>query len=156
MDQAIRRQFSYNDWANRRVASSLRTVNGSIDRPLRLFAHILNAESLWLGRIVGEPGPLPWDERTLDECDRLVERNRAHYERFLDSPLAEDDRRMIDYRTTDGTPYRSSLRDLLQHVLMHGCYHRGQIASVVRAEGGEPAVTDLIAYIREVGGDDRP
>jgi uncharacterized damage-inducible protein DinB len=131
-------------------------VNGSADRPLRLFAHILNAESLWLGRIVGETGPLPWDERTLDECDRLVEQNQAAYARFLDSPLADDDWRMIDYRTTDGTPYRTSLRDILQHVLMHGCYHRGQIASAVKAEGGEPAMTDLIFYIREVGTDEGP
>jgi uncharacterized damage-inducible protein DinB len=37
----------------------------------------------------------------------------------------------------------------MAHVIMHQAYHRGQIASDLRAQGDTPAVTDFIHYQRE-------
>jgi DinB family len=34
------------------------------------------------------------------------------------------------------------------HVVMHGTYHRGQIAAEVRAAGGAPEYTDFIHAVR--------
>jgi len=31
---------------------------------------------------------------------------------------------------------------------MHGCYHRGQVAMLIRDGGGTPAPTDYIAFVR--------
>jgi uncharacterized damage-inducible protein DinB len=36
----------------------------------------------------------------------------------------------------------------LEHVIMHSVYHRGQIATDVRAAGFSPAYTDFIHVIR--------
>lgn len=36
----------------------------------------------------------------------------------------------------------------LAHVVLHGSYHRGQIALLTRAGGGTPAATDYILFIR--------
>jgi uncharacterized damage-inducible protein DinB len=41
------------------------------------------------------------------------------------------------------------VRDILMHVLMHGVYHRGQIAAAVRDRAGEPAYTDFIEAVRK-------
>jgi uncharacterized damage-inducible protein DinB len=38
--------------------------------------------------------------------------------------------------------------DMLLHVALHGAYHRGQIALLVRAGGSTPSPTDYIAFIR--------
>jgi len=149
MNHAIIQQFAYNSWANRRVADSLRTITGSPDRPLKLFAHVLNAERIWLSRILKEPAPLPWDERTLEDCGRLLDANEHAYARFLESEAASDESRLIDYQNVQGIAFRDPLRDILQHVLLHGAYHRGQIASAVKMEGGTPASTDYILYTRE-------
>ncbi|MFI5245590.1 MAG: DinB family protein [Gemmatimonadales bacterium] len=35
------------------------------------------------------------------------------------------------------------------HVALHGAYHRGQVARIVRGEGGAPQGTDYIFHIRE-------
>ena len=35
------------------------------------------------------------------------------------------------------------------HVVIHSAYHRGQIASDVRASGGVPAYTDYIHAVRQ-------
>ena len=41
------------------------------------------------------------------------------------------------------------IEDILAQLFGHSWYHRGQIALLVRAAGGEPAVTDLIYWSRE-------
>ena len=48
-----------------------------------------------------------------------------------------------------GERFESTLGDSLQHGVLHGAYHRGQIAADVRAAGGEPAYTDFIHAARE-------
>jgi uncharacterized damage-inducible protein DinB len=40
------------------------------------------------------------------------------------------------------------LADILAQLFGHSWYHRGQIAMLVRAAGGEPAVTDRIDWCR--------
>lgn len=39
----LRRQFSYDEWANREVLAGLRANANSPARPLQLLAHILSA-----------------------------------------------------------------------------------------------------------------
>jgi uncharacterized damage-inducible protein DinB len=41
------------------------------------------------------------------------------------------------------------VEDVLTHVLLHSAYHRGQIASQMRAGGEEPAYTDFIHATRQ-------
>jgi uncharacterized damage-inducible protein DinB len=53
------------------------------------------------------------------------------------------------YKNSRGVEYRTAYRDMLMHVLMHSAYHRGQVAMAIRAEGGEPANTDYIGFVRE-------
>jgi len=64
--------------------------------------------------------------------------------------LAESDLAgSIEYRNSKGERWQSSVADVLTHVLLHGSYHRGQIASAVRAAGGIPAYTDFIHASRQ-------
>jgi uncharacterized damage-inducible protein DinB len=39
---------------------------------------------------------------------------------------------------------------VLLHVVSHGAYHRGQIASDLRNSGGEPVLTDFIHWVRSL------
>ena len=48
-----------------------------------------------------------------------------------------------------GEPWTSRVEDILLHVVMHSAYHRGQIASDVRASGHTPAYTDFIHCVRQ-------
>jgi uncharacterized damage-inducible protein DinB len=51
-------------------------------------------------------------------------------------------------RTSKGVEFRTPVRDVLTHLVMHSAYHRGQIAQAVREAGGQPAATDYIVYAR--------
>ncbi len=63
----------------------------------------------------------------------------------------EDLTRRVSYVNTKGEAYRNSVQEICMHLLLHSAYHRGQVAQLLRANGGEPAVTDYIFYKRMLG-----
>ncbi|MXO79832.1 damage-inducible protein DinB, partial [Paenibacillus sp. OT2-17] len=73
-----------------------------------------------------------------------AEQYRVYIEGFEESELDE----MIDYANQSGVPFRTSVRDILSQVLLHGQYHRGQINRALRIESAEPAQVDYITFAR--------
>ncbi len=55
-----------------------------------------------------------------------------------------------NYKNLKGSLFETLLSDILAHMVNHGSYHRGQIASLIKKSGGEPAGTDYIGYVREL------
>ena len=47
----LRRQFAYDEWANRDVLAAIRAAGAVNERSLQLMAHILAAEQVWLERL---------------------------------------------------------------------------------------------------------
>jgi uncharacterized damage-inducible protein DinB len=148
----FRRQFVYDAWANGEVLNAIRgTGSGSGSTPARkLLAHILSAERLWLERLMRKPQSLPvWPELSLEQCETQIselDKLRREYLGKLSSPVLSD---TIHYKNSKGEPWSSSVQDVLTHVILHSAYHRGQIASVMRAAGDTPASTDFIHAIRQ-------
>jgi uncharacterized damage-inducible protein DinB len=58
-------------------------------------------------------------------------------------------RRVFDYRSFDGGSFRNVVVDILTQLYGHSLYHRGQIASLVRATCGRPIETDFVFWSRE-------
>ena len=55
----------------------------------------------------------------------------------------------MGYRTTDGQPWQQQLSHMLQHVVNHASYHRGQVTTMLRQLGAPPAKSqDLIVFYR--------
>jgi uncharacterized damage-inducible protein DinB len=146
----LRRQFAYDDWANREVLAALRASAHPAARPRQLLAHILSAERLWLERILEQPQSLPvWPDFSLEHCQAQLADLARLWREFLvqlsDAGLSEK----ITYRNSKGEPWTSTVEDILTHVVLHSAYHRGQIASQVRAGGDQPAYTDYIHAVRQ-------
>jgi uncharacterized damage-inducible protein DinB len=53
------------------------------------------------------------------------------------------------YKDLKGKAHKTPVGDILVHVMNHGTYHRGQIATCLRERGVDPARTDYIVYSRE-------
>jgi uncharacterized damage-inducible protein DinB len=146
----LRRQFAYDAWANREVLAGLRVSARPATRPLELLAHILAAERLWLERIEKHPQSLPvWPDFTVDQCEAQIADLGRLWSIFLIqlSPAGLSEK--VTYKNSKGEPWTSSVEDILTHVLLHSAYHRGQIASQVRASGEQPAYTDFIHAVRQ-------
>jgi uncharacterized damage-inducible protein DinB len=146
----LRRQFAYDEWANREVLTGLKASRNPTARPRQLLAHILSAERLWLERIRQQPQTLAvWPDFTLDQCEEQVVDLARRWPEFLSQISPAGLSETVVYKNSKGEPWTSTVEDILTHVLLHSAYHRGQIASLVRAGGEQPAYTDFIHAVRQ-------
>ena len=148
MADLLAQLYEHNWWAHDAVLSELRREAPDPDT-LRLFAHIIAAEHLWLSRIdMAKPQVGVWPSLSLEEIAALDSDNRRRIRALLRRP---DDSRAqsIRYRNSAGNEFENTVGDILTHVAMHGHYHRGQIARAMRAAGRDPVYTDFIGFVRK-------
>jgi len=145
-----RRLFRYDSWANRETAGSVVRADPAPPAATRRLAHIVGAERLWLSRLRGEKSPMAvWPDLSVQECQREAESLSAAWQTYLDELSELGLGRLVSYVNSKGEPWKSSVDDVLTHVGMHSAYHRGQIASDLRAAGFEPPYTDFIHAVRQ-------
>jgi uncharacterized damage-inducible protein DinB len=149
MPDRIGRLLEHLVWADRRVLDALREADAPPPRAMRLYAHILAAEHIWASRLAGKVPVHPvWPELSLAECAGLSARNEAVYRDLLRSLDAAGLARAVPYVNSAGQAFTSTVEDILLHVCLHGQYHRGQVALLLREAGAAPATTDYIAFAR--------
>lgn len=142
------RLFAYDAWANAESLSAVRAA-GAPPAGLRLMSHVAAAERLWKSRLdAGVAGVAVWPEWTADECAEQLERVAADWKAYLPRLAAGDLSRPVSYVNSKGEPWATSVDDILAHVVLHSAYHRGQVATVLRARGAEPAYTDYAHCVR--------
>lgn len=150
--EKIRQMFIYNDWANHHALEALRAMDSPSVRASRVFGHLLIAEKTWLKRILYDQDTTGfnfWQEMSLSQYEMLVNENRETCAAFLSDCTEEKLDAKATYKNSKGIEYRTTYRDVLTHVLFHSAYHRGQVAIMMREDGGEPAYTDYIVFLRE-------
>ncbi|MEF2278042.1 DinB family protein [Deinococcus sp. YIM 134068] len=137
-------------WANRRVLDALRGQTDPPPQALRLLAHLLAAEHVWLRRLRGEDaGTLPiWPDWDLNTCEERFMESVEAYRVFLSALSDMGLEEVVTYPNSTGKVFQTSVGDILQHVFSHGAYHRGQIALLMRQAGREPVNTDFITFTR--------
>ncbi|OWR29853.1 damage-inducible protein DinB [Saccharibacillus sp. O23] len=145
----IRNMFEHLDWANRAILGALQNAEAG-GKALSLFAHTLHSERVWLTRLQGKDSAgLPiWADRDLAFCAELLQRNAEGYAEFLADAPASDPQRIVAYSNSKGSPFETSVGDILTHVALHGQYHRGQINLCLRESGIEPVGVDYILFVR--------
>lgn len=154
--------LEYHYWARDRLIDALAPLSheaytadrGSSFRSIQeTVVHIYGAEWVWHQRWVGvSPPGLPSaaafpDVPSLAAAWRDLERA---VRLFVDGLAGADLEREMDYRGFAGQPGRSVFWHMVQHVVNHASYHRGQITTMLRQAGAAPAKSmDLIAFYRE-------
>ena len=157
----IRTLYDYNAWANHRqleVASKLtaeqfaKPLGSSFGSVRDTLAHIYGAEWLWLERFQGRsPASLP-DAAQFSDAATLEARWNEFEPRLLNfvGGLTQADLdRVMEYKTLKFGVYKNPLWQSMQHVVNHGTYHRGQVATMLRQHGSKPILTDLMHFYRE-------
>ena len=139
------KMFAYDAWANGEEVSRLGVMAEPPPRALRILAHIAATEWLWLHRLLGGTPPPVWPEWTLDRCAaELAALRNAWRDALPRVNLAGT----ITYTNSLGERWTSRNEDVLTHVILHGAYHRGQMATIIRDAGESPAYTDFIHCTR--------
>lgn len=145
----LQRQFAHDAWANEETLASLRAGTPP-PRALRYMAHIVSAEWLWLGRLKQWKQAFPvWPEWTWAECDAQAGKLPPLWKEYIRGLRPAGLDQPAFYTNTKGEEWTNTVGDILAHVLLHSAYHRGQIATDLRAAGLTPALTDYIHAVRE-------
>src|SRR5512140_416124 len=147
MKPILARLLAYEEWSNREDLARLRTTEHAPRRCTELLAHVIATEWLWLNRLRGEPQKTsPWPAFSLDSCAAQLDSLREAWRDYLASADLHSE---IRYTNTRGEQWTSSVSDVLFHIPIHGSYHRGQIAWLIRLGGEEPVYTDFIHCTRQ-------
>lgn len=150
MKKYFLRLFQYNSWANRRVLGVLEHSGSDDDRPLRLFAHVLAAEKIWMNRLRRQDsGTLAvFPDLPVEGCLPLLADNARAWIEYVESVPEDEFFKLLTYKNLKGEIYTIPVAEILAHVVNHGTYHRGQIAARLRELGTEPPRTDFIVFAR--------
>jgi len=145
-----RQLVNYDEWANREMVASFRAVGTPPGRSLKLMAHIVGAEHVWLARLLQKEPPLPvWPELPLVSWEEQLRELASAWRNYLAGGPVELLEQSVAYKNSKGESWRSATQDILTHVFMHSAYHRGQIAADMRQAGHAPAYTDFIHGVRQ-------
>jgi uncharacterized damage-inducible protein DinB len=118
----------------------------AIDR----LAHLAAARRRWLARLGHWPeAPQLFPQNTaLEDLPDLLSTTEAAWVRFLGGLDDSDLAREIEWKLEDGRRYRWNVEGILTQLFGHAWYHRGQIAQLVAALGGQAVDTDYVFWSR--------
>jgi uncharacterized damage-inducible protein DinB len=153
--------YRYNSWANDQMLDAasrvseadficdLKTSHGSIRGTL---THAVWAEWIWLERwkgvsprVVFSPRDFPTVGSLRDRFHTVAAERAAVLHDLPASRLSE----VLEYTNAKGEAWRYPLWQQFVHVINHSTYHRGQVTTLLRQVGAEPAVTDFLVYFDE-------
>jgi uncharacterized damage-inducible protein DinB len=152
----------YHYWARDRLFPAVealteeqlrRPLGNSFSSVFDTVAHLCGADWIWRSRWEGvSPMALPSSD-SYDTLARVLavwgdEERRI---RAIVNALGPDGiARPIEYTGWDGRRQAQPFWQMLQHLVNHGSYHRGQVTTMLRQMGVQPAKSmDLIAFYRE-------
>ena len=160
--QDLRTLVDYHYWALDRLLEAVerlspeqftQRIESSFPSVRDTLAHMCGAEWVWVARWSGEsPAAFPDASRLPDLAALRADwrtqeaRLRAVLEKVGEHGVA----RPLHYRGFDGREQAQPFDQMLQHVVNHGSYHRGQVTTMLRQLGMPPArQMDLITFYRE-------
>ena len=155
--QEIERLYEFNRWANARTLEACvplspeeleRTIGGSFSTVLGTLAHLIGAEWVWLERWHGRsPRALPTGFVSLADLrsrlGQVEQEQRSFLEALTPARMAEP----ITYVNFKGESWSYPLGEALVHLVNHGSYHRGQVATLLRQLGKTPLATDYLLFL---------
>jgi uncharacterized damage-inducible protein DinB len=160
LPQQLLRFASYNAWANERLAEVLTSVpvfwldqelKSSFPTLRKTAFHIWDGEYIWLRRMQGKSiADFPSKTFPPDTpVNRFAEGSQALFV-FLNQQLESFFHQETIYHTFTREEFRTLNSDIVQHVLNHATFHRGQIITMLHACGfeGKLPSTDFIAWQR--------
>jgi len=146
----FRTLYTHNDWANDRLDQMLTHAFGE-ETDLRALAdptvrtiqqttvHVVAAMAIWRNRWEGiSPQPIldPAEYPTPLAIRMAFGAERARFWGFFDTLTTDADLdRVVHYTNLAGEPNSLPLTQMMQHVVLHSPYHRGQVTALLHHLG---------------------
>lgn len=155
--------LDYHYWARDRMLDAVagltsdqytKGLGNSFNSVRDTVVHTYVAEWAWYSRWTGNsPAAAPSPEHFPDVTSiRAAWKSQEEKIRLFVHSLGAANQldRVFEYRSLSGEPGKSVFWHMLQHVVNHASYHRGQITTMLRQLGAPaPKSQDLIRFYRE-------
>ncbi len=156
----IKELFLYNTWANNKMFEAvsqlsdeqyytdMKSGQGGIHGTL---THIVAGQKMWLSRWKGTPDNnllTPNEIPTLNDLTTAWEQVTLDTNQYLNGFTEENIHQSLTVTNTKGMTFTFTYAQMMQHIINHSTFHRGQLATLIRQLGIRPPQTDLIAYYR--------
>ena len=162
--QELRTLVDYHFWAIDRLLTAAETLSpeqftrdlaSSFPSVRDTLVHLHWADWIWLSRLQGA-SPRPGQPADGFPDVRAARAGWHDIEiglrAWVDGPDGAAPGRVLEYRVLSGKPDAMPVGQIIQHVVNHGTYHRGQITTMLRQlQAAPPQQMDLIAYYRAHG-----
>lgn len=140
--------YHYEIWANEKIMESIQMYAPKDQQILRLFSHILSAQTIWLQRMKLESVlQNAWQVLAVEECKLQMHQNHQLLLEFIRN--TQNFNQKISYKNTKGEEFTNTIYEILTHLFNHSSYHRGQIVFCLKNYTQDLPVTDIIFYLRE-------
>lgn len=147
MKQYLIDTFKFNDYANKLVLQKIKQLPEK-DEAIKLFSHLINAQSKWLARILNDPKApemSPWEP--VYKLEEIENKWNDSLERWFDFLSDKTEEQMLDdviFIGLDGGKWTVKLKDIPLQLNYHSIHHRAQIQTIIRKQGLKP---DTVEYI---------
>lgn len=164
MNDDLTNLFQYHREADERFVAACRSLSPEQYAEVEPFevgwpsirsvvVHLAWANDLWGRRLLGEstrPRVAEADLPTLDAAaDLLVAAHDRFAAEVLPAMTPERQAEVWTYHDLQGSARSLPRWAALRHVVNHGTYHRGQLASKLKRRGVDPPATDFILWCLE-------
>jgi len=157
----LRTLLDYHYWARDRMLAALegltaeqytRSIESSFRSIQDTVVHIYADEWAWYSRWLGRSPTSLLQSQLFPDVPAIRTawtELEAQVRAFVHSVGEGGPSRVIDYKLLSGQAGSSPFWQMLQHVVNHASYHRGQVTTMLRQVGAAvPQPTDMIAFYR--------
>jgi uncharacterized damage-inducible protein DinB len=159
--------YDYHVWANNKFFERLKELPKDIyDQEIQsvflsiveALVHTYTADTIWLG-VMREnsmdeiqtsiaQAQEKTKDKNLEEMEKLFHELSEEYQKFLNHESDLD--KEISPEHPQFGRLDTYLSELVQHVVNHGTYHRGNLTSMIRQHGYSSVPTDYVFYLYEI------
>lgn len=162
MKHSAIQQYHYHQWANNRFFEHLKTLpskiyNQEIESVFssisEVIAHVYRVDGMWLSVMSGDSFEdtmqvikkleTQSEGKGLENMQKLYEKLAQEYDTFFESQDLDE---VISIEHPRYGSLETDVAELVQHVVNHGTYHRGNITAMLRQQGETGIPTDYIFY----------
>ncbi len=147
-------QIAYHKWATLKVVQHLEQLPSSLYHQaiISVFPsinhtceHMIKADEVWLSRLQDK------EARTFSNSTPKI--LRENYEVVLNDLVTfieneKTENRVITYKSFDGKTFSNTVEEIIQHIVNHGTYHRGNISAMLRQLNNRSVPTDYLYFLR--------
>jgi uncharacterized damage-inducible protein DinB len=150
MKKYFQNLFTYNNWANNKIIYSLQQLVIVDKKILNILSHIISTQDAWLERLKQTPNYSMniWEPYSLQEIKVLSQNSSNTWKNFLHRLNKKKFDDICTYRNSKRKEFSNTYSEIMQHVISHSDYHRGQINLLLKNNKVEPIEVDYVLYTR--------